>query len=342
MTVPSILILGGRGRFGLAAARAFAQSGWQVVAQVRPGTALDALPALAQVRWLPWDLQDTAGLARAAGPVAALVHAVNPSSYANRRWQQEAPAFMDAAIALACRLEALLMFPGNVYNYGRAMPERLCEDTPQRADTPKGRLRVALERQLEEATQSRGLRAVVVRAGDFFGAGRGSWFDRVLVKDLARGRLVLPDGTDTATAWAYLPDLARCFVQLAGQRHRLAGFNTFHFAGHTMTGSDWQQLLGPLLAGTAHPRPLRTRSLPWWLLRLLSPLNPEWAGLLEMRYLWRRPHRLDGGKLSSFLGALPHTPIAVATANALRELDLLPHAPARAPGAPPALVVVQG
>ena len=34
----TVLILGARGRLGLAAARAFAQAGWQVLAQVRPAS----------------------------------------------------------------------------------------------------------------------------------------------------------------------------------------------------------------------------------------------------------------------------------------------------------------
>ena len=33
----TVLILGARGRFGQAAARAFARAGWQVLGQVRPG-----------------------------------------------------------------------------------------------------------------------------------------------------------------------------------------------------------------------------------------------------------------------------------------------------------------
>jgi NAD(P)-dependent dehydrogenase (short-subunit alcohol dehydrogenase family) len=61
MTLPStVLILGARGRFGLAAAHAFAAAGWRVLGQVRPGAALPAVP---RVQWQAVALQDTAALA---------------------------------------------------------------------------------------------------------------------------------------------------------------------------------------------------------------------------------------------------------------------------------------
>ncbi|MGH6625078.1 MAG: hypothetical protein ACRECD_00785, partial [Burkholderiaceae bacterium] len=55
----SVLILGARGRFGIAAARAFAQAGWQVHAQLRPGA---TGPAIAGVQWLAAAPEDTATL----------------------------------------------------------------------------------------------------------------------------------------------------------------------------------------------------------------------------------------------------------------------------------------
>lgn len=65
------------------------------------------------------------------------------------------------------------------------------------------------------------MRSVVIRAGDFFGGGTGTLLDRVLAKDLARGRLGLPGAIDVATPFAYLPDLAETFVRVAGARERL-------------------------------------------------------------------------------------------------------------------------
>jgi nucleoside-diphosphate-sugar epimerase len=84
-------------------------------------------------------------------------------------------------------LGAHLLFPGNVYNFGAGMPAVLAPDTPQRPTTGKGRIRVDLEQQLAQAALHHGFAATVIRAGDFFGAGSGSWLDQVIVKKLSAG-----------------------------------------------------------------------------------------------------------------------------------------------------------
>lgn len=45
--------------------------------------------------------------------------------------------------------------------------------------------------------------------------------------------------------------------------------------------------------------------------------------MIEMRYLWREPLRLDNAKLKVFLGSEPHTPIDQAIATTLRGLGCL-------------------
>ena len=52
-------------------------------------------------------------------------------------------------------------------------------------------------------------RCGVIRAGDFFGGGPGSWFDLAIAKRAAAGALVYPGPLDRPHAWAYLPDLAQ-------------------------------------------------------------------------------------------------------------------------------------
>ena len=42
------------------------------------------------------------------------------------------------------------------------------------------------------------------------------------------------------------------------------------------------------------------------LLRLATPFSPMLRSLFEMRYLWRRPHQLDGTRLQALLGSKEH------------------------------------
>ena len=329
MSTPSVLILGAQGRFGSAAAHAFSAAGWRVFAQARRGD-------------LNIPLTDTEALADAARGARAVVYAVNPLY---TRWDAEMLPLARAGMAVAERLGATFMLPGNVYNFGEGMPARLDEATPERPTTAKGRLRVQLEAELAERAAS-GLRSVVIRAGDFYGHGQGSWLDLLIAKKLQSGRLSYPGPLDVPHAWAYLPDLARAFVRVAETTPEQMGarFECLHFAGHTVTGHDWLAALtevaweqGWLPADGA----LRTGTLPWGMMRLLSPFNATVASLLEMRYLWDVPHALDGAALARRIGAEPHTPFLDAVRAAITQLDLAPRA-ANSPGPGAGRPITQG
>ena len=142
-----------------------------------------------------------------------------------------------AGIAAAEGSGATLMFPGSVWNYGRDMPEVLDENTPMHPTMRKGRMRVEIEQRIREACD-RGMRAIVLRAGDFFGSGRGSWFDLVVVKELEKNRITYPGPDDVVHPWAYVPDLAETAVRLAERRADFGAFETFGFPGHAVTGRE--------------------------------------------------------------------------------------------------------
>ncbi|PJI95745.1 nucleoside-diphosphate-sugar epimerase [Acidovorax sp. 69] len=324
-TPSTVLILGARGRLGLAATRAFAQAGWQVLAQVRPGAQGAALPAIPGVWWMPVAVHETAVLAAQAQGAQVVVHALNPP-YTHQAWREQAPVLMEAAIAVTRQLRATLMLPGNVYNFGEGMPPVLHEDTPQAATGFKGRMRVELEQRLQAATRSGDMRAVVLRAGDFFGSGTGSWLDQAIAKDLPRGRITWPGPLDVATPWAYLPDLARTFVRVAQERDRLAAFECLHFAGHHVTAQQWLHSFTAIAAEQGwlpDAGALRVGRLPWPLLRMAGVVAPTFAALSAMRYLWTTPHALDNTRLRALIGDEPHTPFDPAVRQALADLGLV-------------------
>ena len=307
----SVLVLGANGRFGQAAVQTFAAAGWRVLAQARRAP-VQALPA--GVRFLAQPMPELA--ADAAG-VQAVVYALNPPY---PQWRAQALPLARQAMDLAQRLDARFMLPGNVYNFGSTMPALLQPDTAQQADTVKGRIRVAMEQELQQRS-AQGLRSVVIRAGDFYGGGPGAWLDQVVLASLARRKLVYPGPLDVPHAWAYLPDLARAFVAVAAQPE-LPAFTRLHFTGHTLTG---EQLLAAVeraaaSLGLAPARAWRRGRLPWGLLRIGAPFVPMWRELLEMEYLWRVPHALDGTALQAAAGPLPGTPLDAALRATLQQL----------------------
>ena len=317
---PTVLIVGANGRFGTAATHAFHAAGWQVLTQARRGT----VSHLAGVRTVQASLDELDALAREAAGAQVVVYAVNPPY---TRWAAEALPLARRAMDVAERLNARFMLPGNVYNFGASMPPLLLEDTPQQALTRKGRLRIDMEAELQARADSGRLRSVVLRAGDFYGSGTGSWLDLVVTKNLQQGKLVYPGPLDLPHAWAYLPDLAQAMVALAGKS--VSGelphaFSRFHFAGHTLTGAEC--LAQVERAATAlQLRPaggFRHGGLPWGLIRAGGIVWPQWRELAEMSYLWTVPHALSGKALNDCVGVLPTTPVATAFRDSLLALGM--------------------
>lgn len=315
---PTVLILGGAGRFGTAAAQAFARAGWCVLAQVR---SQGRAPAGSHELVLP--ITGPTALAHAAAGASVVVHGINPLYH---RWDEEALPALHQGLAVARALNARFMLPGNVYGFGSTMPALLREDTPERPDTSKGRIRVAMEDAMRAAVAT-GQRCTVIRAGDFFGCGTGSWLDQAVSKDIHRGRLVYPGPRHLPHAWAYLPDLAAAFVAVAGRANAPA-FETLHFEGHTLTGDELIAAIDKAAArlGLRPARGFRISGLPWALIGAVGLVHKPWRELARMSYLWRVPHALDGTRLAQVALLPPATPLVDALTQALIDLGHTPRA----------------
>jgi nucleoside-diphosphate-sugar epimerase len=301
-----ILILGAAGRLGYASAEAFRDAGWNVKGLVRPGRAPAVPPRVEPIGAVTRD----EAVAAAQG-CDVVLNALNPVI---TEWQRNALSLAYGAIAAAEANGATLLFPGSVWNYGEGMPPTLDENTPMHPTTRKGAMRVEIEQRIREASD-RGMHAIILRAGDFFGGGRGSWFDLVIVKEISRNRLTYPGPPDVVHTWAYLPDFAAALVKLAERRDQFAPFETFGFPGHALTG---RTLIDAIEAATGGS--FNVKSMSWWLLKTVGRLTAFGRELAELEYLWRVPHRISGEKLSAAVGAIPHTPLPMAVTTSLRAL----------------------
>jgi len=109
-------------------------------------------------------------------------------------------------------------------------------------------------------------------------------------------------------------------VRLLAREGDLAEFELFHFGGHWFEAGI--ELAHAIQRVVGEPKP-RIRRFPWTLAYALSPFVTVFGEMLELRYLWQRPIRLDNTKLVAFLGTEPHTPIDGAVRNTLEGLRCL-------------------
>lgn len=315
MTTGTALVLGASGGIGGEVARELAARGWTVRALSRSGAA----PGAAGIEAVRGDALDAATVRQAAQGAGLIVHAVNPPGY--RDWDRLVLPMLDNTLAAARAVGARVLLPGTVYNYGPDAFPIIGEEAPQNPLTRKGRIRAEMERRLRAGAEVGDIRALIVRAGDFFGPRAGNnWFGQGLVTAGRRPRAVTCPGREgIGHQWAYLPDVARTMVALAG-RDDLAPFESFHMDGHW--DGDGRRMVEAIRQALGAPD-LPVRRLPWRALRLASPFVPLFRELAEMRYLWEQPVRLDNRRLVARLGAEPHTPLDAAVRATLAGLGCL-------------------
>ena len=314
------LVIGATGGVGSAVAAAFLQQGWRVRALTRrpeAGALMGA--ALVGVEWQQGDAMNQADVVRAAQGVAVIVHAANPPQY--KGWRERAIPMLANAIEAARASQARLILPGNVYNFGPDAGLLLTESSPQNPRTRKGAVRVEMEQMMRQAAHQ-GVRSLVLRAGDFFGGhGPSSWFTTILVKPGRATRSVtFPGEREVGHAWAYMPDVAATIVRLAELDASLSAFEVFHFGGHwTPRCIEMAESIGRAVGQPNLP----VRALPWPLVYMAAPFVTLLREIIEMRYLWKVPLRLDNRKLLSVLGTEPHTPLDEAVKSSLQQLGCL-------------------
>lgn len=301
----TIIILGANGKLGRAVMRAFLPNGYRVVAVTRNGQLHDAPLGIEQ---RAADAMNAEKLAFACRDADFILNALNPPY---TEWRHKALPIAQHVIAAALEHRATHLFPGNVYNYGSGIPAICTPQTPFHGNTRKGQIRIEMEALFANAAQQYAVQTLILRAGDFYGGGKGSWFDQITAK-LDKGVFTYPGSLDKIHSWAYLPDLAQAFVLLAEQCNNLSAFESFLFSGHSLTGADLQTLLQSICG-----QPLKTETIPWWLIKMGGLVVPIWRELPELAYLWQRPHTLADTRLDKIIGNLQLTPPIEALKQAL-------------------------
>jgi nucleoside-diphosphate-sugar epimerase len=330
------LIIGATGSFGAHAAQALIKHGWAVRALSRNAKAARGASPRSPIDWVQGDAMVAADVLAAARGAQLIVHAGNPPRYHN--WKGTILPMAGNAMAAAIATGARLMIPGNVYNFGPNMGPEIREDAPQLPATRKGAIRAEVERRLREASAERGLKVLILRAGDFFGpAAPNSGLSWLVTRRGARMTGVYRPGPDNVGhAFAYLPDLAETMARLMDAEARMDAYAVFHFKGHWVARNGE---LGAAIRRVAGDPCLPIKAFPWPVVWLASPVVEMFRELWEMRYLWRRPIGLSNARLVAFLGAEPHTPLDTALRASLSDMGLLEERPASKPGLLPLPVV---
>ncbi|AJZ83598.1 MULTISPECIES: NAD-dependent epimerase/dehydratase family protein [Streptomyces] len=272
----------GFGPAGAATARLLAERGHTVRVITRSGRSPE--PGIEHVAL---DATDSERLTEAVRGAVALYSCGAPPYH---RWASEWPALAASLRTTAEATGAVLVMLGNLYGYG-PVDGPMTEELPLAATGTKGRVRAAVWEQARDLHEQGRIKAVEVRASDFFGPGvtdSGHLAGRV-VPAVLRGKSVSSLGDpDTPHSWSYIPDVAAALAEVAGEER------AWGRAWHVPTASALStREMVDRLATEAETGPVAVRRLPSAVLGLASLVSPLLRELKEVRYQFDRPFIMD-------------------------------------------------
>lgn len=292
------VLIVGAGGVGTHSALALAAQGCQVVLASRTGRGLatggvpNSAVSTSTISALQLDAAERGAIANAARGVDVIVNALNPPY---TRWAQLWPPIANEFVRAAETSGAGLLTFGNLYSYGE-VDEPMSEQTPVRPNGVKGRVRAEMWADALTAHRAGQIRAVEVRASDYFGPGASpgtSFLNEYVIKPTSKGKRSSPPmGVAGAPhSWAFLPDIGVSVAAVAQADQR---------------GPDWgrpwhvpcpePRSMAEVAAEVAETLGLESRGVkPWrsWVRTALKPFVPIIRELDETAHQFERPFIVD-------------------------------------------------
>jgi len=216
-------------------------------------------------------------------------------------WPRFVPRFAENALAAAEASGATLVFPGNVYVYGRPRSQSVTEDHPQEPHTVKGRIRLDVERRLLQAHHDGRVDLVLPRYPDVYGPGGMHADFRPVFEGALTGKPCRwPLDADALHEFILNDDAAEAMLKLI--RTPAAHGRTVHVPGPRPIVSRDFIRLAYAAAGSGEPS---VRVFGRGMYRLVGLFNGVARAAYEMAYLFDDPILLDGSLYRSLTGS-PH------------------------------------
>src|SRR5437867_7774756 len=304
-----VAVLGARGLIGGAVVRRAILAGHHVRAIVRPGGGVAGFPAGTEV--IAADLRSRESVVDAVRRMEVVVHA---ASVPYPEWPRVVPLLADNAFAAAAATGATLVFPGNVYVYGRPRSRFVAEGHPQEPHTVKGRIRLAVERKFLQAHQDGRVDLVLPRYPDVYGPGAmHADFRPAFEGALANKPCRWPLNADALHEFILNDDAAEAMLKLIGTP--AAHGRAVHVPGpRAIVSRDFIRLVYAA-AGSGEPI---VRVFGRGMYRLVGLFSPLARAAYEVAYLFDDPILLDGTLYRSLTGGPhPSTPYEVGVPRTL-------------------------
>ncbi|MEA5405766.1 NAD-dependent epimerase/dehydratase family protein [Arcicella sp. DC2W] len=312
-----ILVLGSTGSIGYAFTENLLSKNIPVTIIVRDAVkAKNLFQSFNHVEIIKGDAQDLNLLKQVAADKKYIFHGIN---YPYNEWFGNMDVVTNKIIEAASLNKAMIVFPGNVYNYGNT--PLIKEDSPENPCTRKGALRVEIEKTLRDAANAGKCKVLNVCLPDFWGPNVLNYGIKPIFINALKGEaLPYMVRQDIPHQLVFTKDAAEIMVRLM-QRGIQKPYENYNYGGQvhpTMKG-----LLNRISRLANAPEKVKLH--PKWLFSVLGIFMPMMKEVKEMLYLFEGTVLLDDTKVRSIFPDFKETPLDEAiteTLNWFRENQL--------------------
>jgi nucleoside-diphosphate-sugar epimerase len=304
-----ILILGSTGSIGYAFADNLISKKIPFTVLVRDtAKASNLFKGNVLVEIIQGDVQDLALLKSISKDKNVIFHGIN---YPYNKWFGNMDTATEKVIEAASQNGAMIIFPGNVYNYGN-LP-LIHEDSPQNPCTRKGTLRVELEKMLYDAAYAGKCKVLNVRLPDFWGPNvLNDGIKPIFMNALNKKALPWSSKADIPHQMVFTKDAAEMMVRLM-KKGVVKPYENYNYGGY----------IHPTLKGFLNQisrlanAPEKIQVYPKWLFSVLGIFMPVMKEVKEMLYLFENSVILDDNKVRKLFPDFKETPLNEAITETL-------------------------
>jgi nucleoside-diphosphate-sugar epimerase len=230
-------------------------------------------------------------------------------------WQEQWPVIMRNVIDACKQQKSKLVFFDNVYLYGK-VEGWMTEETSANPCSKKGTVRKVIAEMLMNEVAHGNIKAMIVRAADFYGPDTPLSFATVMIFDnLAKGKKAQWMLNDSVKhSLTYTPD--------AGKATALLGNTATAYNQVWHLPTDNKVLNGKEIIAIAAKEfgvSPKHMTLPRWMMRLVAMFNPIVRESIEMLYQSDSDYLFDSGKFDAAF-AFPTTTYAQGIAETVKAI----------------------
>jgi nucleoside-diphosphate-sugar epimerase len=213
------------------------------------------------------------------------------------------PTVTDNLLKACEETGSALVFPGNVYVYGRFQKIPATENHPIAATNKKGKLRIELERKLMEAQKSSRAQVVIPRFPDYFGPNVTNRLIKPIFDAVVQGKKASWLGKlDVEHNMVYIDDAAAACVTL-GAKEASYG-QVWHVPGAgPITGRRFIEMAFEA-AGTKQNIGVTSSRM----MKFFGLFSSDAREMNELLYEFDEPLVLDGNKFAKAFPSFRYTP----------------------------------